>query len=355
MFIGGGIMPIENYGVWVAKPVRVSAERAEDDPESPHIHLFYDDGTGGNFGGARRASINVKSLSSISELVYWVVRDFTHPIVDEIRDLNQGFHELESRPGGAAMDYIRGNLMDFSRGRILPHDVHGGQNDIIDFVMPDLQMAIEREATIYLFGEPYGDRQGIHDVHMNQGSAARFARFNGVWQDGGIVIHFEEDERFDAIFLAFASQAVHTDETTGHALPGSQNFAQLLGREPGGGEQPISDDLRVAILAALVNPEGPENQPRSTGRPESVYLLNRTSEAISMDGWSILNRVDHAQAIESGITLSAGEVRTFEVPNAPLSNSGGLITLLDQDGNKVDGVSYTKKQGRDEGKVVVFR
>jgi hypothetical protein len=32
-------MPIKNYGVWVAKAVRVSAERAEQDPKSPHIHL----------------------------------------------------------------------------------------------------------------------------------------------------------------------------------------------------------------------------------------------------------------------------------------------------------------------------
>ncbi|WP_036476831.1 hypothetical protein [Myxosarcina sp. GI1] len=33
-------MPIDKYGVWVAKPIRVSAERAAQDPRSPHIHLF---------------------------------------------------------------------------------------------------------------------------------------------------------------------------------------------------------------------------------------------------------------------------------------------------------------------------
>lgn len=54
-------MPINKYGVWVATAVKVSAERAIQDRESPHIHLFYDDGSGGNFEGARRASINVKS------------------------------------------------------------------------------------------------------------------------------------------------------------------------------------------------------------------------------------------------------------------------------------------------------
>lgn len=34
-------MPIDPYGVWCAKAIRVTAETAEDDPDSPHIHLFY--------------------------------------------------------------------------------------------------------------------------------------------------------------------------------------------------------------------------------------------------------------------------------------------------------------------------
>lgn len=94
--------------------------------------------------------------------------------------------------------------------------------------MPELEAAINRSATIYLFGEPYDDKQGIHNVHMNQGSQAGFKQYNGVWQDGGVLIYFPDADRFDAIFLAFASQAVHTDEITGHGLSGSQNFAQLI-------------------------------------------------------------------------------------------------------------------------------
>ncbi|MGL5835173.1 MAG: DUF2278 family protein [Waterburya sp.] len=61
-------MSIKNYGVWVAKPVRVSAERAEQDPKSPHIDLYYKNPE--NDSEEFRAAINVKSLSEISELVY---------------------------------------------------------------------------------------------------------------------------------------------------------------------------------------------------------------------------------------------------------------------------------------------
>lgn len=229
-------MPIDKYGVWVATPVSVSAERAEQDPDSPHIHLFYDDGSGGNFDNTRRASINVKSGSKISELVFWLIQNYRHPIVEELRGLKMGFHRIPSLPGGTALDYIRGNLIDLSTGRILPHDLSGPRDDIIDFVMPELQAAINRNATIYLFGEPYSDMQGIHDIHMNQGSQAQFQKYNGVWQDGGIMIYFPDEDRFSAIFLAFASQAAHTNEETGHSLQGSQNLAQLINNTGGSRE-----------------------------------------------------------------------------------------------------------------------
>lgn len=348
-------MPIDNYSVWVARPVRVSAERAEQDPDTPHIHLFYDDGSGGNYDNARRASINVKSGSELSELVFWLIQNFQHPIVDELRSLAMGFQGIPSQAGGVALDYIRGNLIDLSQGRLLPHDRPGSGDDIIDFVMPELQAAINRNGTAYLFGEPYDDMQGIHDIHMNQGSQGQFKKYNGVWQDGGVIIHFPDEDRFAAIFLAFASQAIHTDEAEGHGLPGSQNLAQLLGQGGDGGDITIADDLRVVIVAALVNPIGGENQPDASGRPEMVYLLNRSTQGISLGGWSLLNKNDEARIISDDIWLAPGEVRSVTMGGAPLSNKGGLISLLDNNGNKVDGVSYSKDQASKEGELVIFR
>ena len=191
---------------------------------------------------------------------------------------------------------------------------------------------------------------------MNQGSQGRFKQYNGVWQDGAIIVHFPDENRFAAIFLAFASQDIHTDEVTGHGLPGSQNFAQLLGNVPDDDDGPIIvDDRRVAILAALVNPLGPENQPNAIGRPETVYLLNRSTQGISLGGWSLLNKRDDAHILSVDTWLAPGEVRPVTMGQTPLSNQGGLISLLDERGNKVDGVSYTKEQARKEGELVIFR
>lgn len=86
------------------------------------------------------------------------------------------------------------------------------------------------------------------------------------------------------------------------------------------------DDLRVAIIAALVNPVGAENQPNSTEQPEMVYLLNRSVKGISLGGWSLLNKNDEAHVISSDIWLAPGELRPVTMGQAPLSNSGGLIS-----------------------------
>jgi AICAR transformylase/IMP cyclohydrolase PurH len=53
--------------------------------------------------------------------------------------------------------------------------------------------------------------------------------------------------------------------------------------------------------------------------------------------------------------LAPGEVKRLEMKGVPLSNQGGLISLLDDQGIKVDGVSYTKPQTSKEGEVIIFR
>lgn len=343
-------MPVENYGVWVCKPVRVTAERATEDSESPHIHLFYKNQESDS--EEFRASINVKSLSELSELVFWENNNFQHPIVNKLSDLEPGFQEVPSEVGGVALDYIRGNLMSLDEGQILPHDLPEERDDIIDYVMPVLQSAIDRNTNVYLFGEPYSNQRGIHNIHMNQGSAGRFTSSNGVYQDGGIIIHFLNEDRYAAIFLAFASQAVHTDDLGGNALPESKNFKELLdGRE----DTPITDNLPVAIIAALVNPVGSENQGDSNVKPEVVYLLNRSTQDISLKDWSLVNINGESYRITDDAVLASGEIRIVTMTQVPLSNQGGLISLLDEKGNKVDGVTYTRKQAQKSGELVIFR
>jgi uncharacterized protein YukJ len=83
---------------------------------------------------------------------------------------------------------------------------------------------------MYVFGSRFGPQKGkdptfkfspqlgVHDVHMNQGNSKKFAKDDGVFQDGALLINLPQKDQWIAIFLAFQSQSFRTDDRTGHRL-----------------------------------------------------------------------------------------------------------------------------------------
>lgn len=215
--------------------------------------------------------------------------------------------------------------------RSLPPDASGRDNDLADVLDHYIKRAIaDRTARITVFGQRWGPEphvqdkvfgflpgNGVHDVHMNQGNSEQFRRDDGVWQDGGRLVHLPREARWIGILLAFQSQAWHTDDTTGHATPDAP-------------PRPDGQPSAVRILAALVNPAGPAPE------PESVLLLNASPQPVDLTGWRIADRHKRTSPIPAG-PLRAGA--TLQIPlsdgEAQLGNDGGAITLLDARGLKV--------------------
>ena len=147
-------------------------------------------------------------------------------------------------------------------------------------------------------------------------------------------------EQWVGVFLAFQSQSWHTDDTTGHTL------------DTGGGDVTGATgdiDGRVRVIAALVNPMG-----NDVGL-ERVTLLNVTPSAIDMQGWEIADKNKRRTTIPTA-TLDPGDTLVVHLSGAgaQLSNKGGIITLLDPDGLKVSGVSYTRVEARQQGWTLAF-
>ncbi|KAF7171810.1 hypothetical protein CNMCM5623_004141 [Aspergillus felis] len=213
-------MGIPKYGVWVAQPTHYTAQTEKQDPKSPHIYLYFTDGTSTK---QYEAAINVKSTDKDTRLVFWFDRAFSHPLTQTLSNLDGGFTLLNAE-GQKGLDYIRtSGLVDINAGKVLPHDIPGPNNDILDSLDPIISDAIAQKARMYVFGSSYGT--GIHDVHMNQGSLPRFE--NGVYEDGALLLQFE-DGHWEAVFLAFASQRIPTDDN-GEAKQGSEDLAEILG------------------------------------------------------------------------------------------------------------------------------
>jgi hypothetical protein len=168
--------------------------------------------------------------------------------------------------------------------------------------------------------------------NMNQGNIPRFKGDDGVWQDGALLIHFPQLDQWVGTFLAFQSQAWHTDDATGHALADVPTPAV---------------DLVVRIVGAMVNPVGPGPE------RETVTLLNASPNRIDLSGWQIADKLKNKHALTGSLAAGAILVVTLS-PRVQLGNNGGIITLLNKLGLKVDGVSYTEEQARREGWTVVF-
>ena len=348
-------MPLKNYGVLKGKAIEVRPAAGQN----PHYQVYLVDDT-----TDYRIAINVQSALSPSELEYLIDDRFTHPITALLEALPRGYTKIASKPGTTALDFIRGNLFDRTKMRILPPNLPGLDNDLNEKIDSVMQRAVaDEEAVVYAFGERWGPEKnkkdkyfgflpgnGIHDIHMNQSNVGQFVGDDGVWQDGGVLVHFPSQNQWVGVFLKFQSQGWHTDDKTGHAI----------GDQPEPKPQPVvptptppqplptSGDPQglVRIVAALVNSvQSPE--------VEIVTLVNASPREINLQGWVLADTQKNKQKLTG--KLKSGEARAIRVEKpVALSNKGGIITILDETGLKVDGVSYTKAQASNPGWTIVF-
>ena len=107
-------MPLKNYGVLKGKAI----DRKLGNGKNPHYQVLIDTNA-----EKHRIAVNVKSKLSPSELLYFVDDNFEHPITQELVKLDYGFNHLDRKPGGLALDYVRGNMFDTTQMKPLPHDV----------------------------------------------------------------------------------------------------------------------------------------------------------------------------------------------------------------------------------------
>lgn len=339
-------MPIKRYGVLRAAVV----DRRIETTDTPHyqIHLRA-------AGVDYRAALNVRSQLRPPDLLFVAVDHFAHPVIEQVLALPEGFTDLTGQHGGPALDYIRGNLFQRKEMRPVPTAVPGPENDLGDFLDHFVRRALnDSDARAFVFGQAFGPERntkdkifgflpgnGMHDIHMNQGNSGRFVDDDGVFQDGALLLHFPADNDWVAIFLAFQSQAWHTDDTTGHRLPDLP--------KPGPAPTPgaAEPDHLVRIVGALVNPAGPAPE------QETVTLLNASPDEIDLAGWSIADRARNRRPLQG--RLPAGATTLVRLaPPVQLGNHGGAVTLLDDRGLKVDGVAYTAEQADREGWTITF-
>ncbi|WP_417670223.1 DUF2278 family protein [Roseibium sp.] len=319
-----------------------------DDDRNPHIEIRIEDGT-----NSHRIAMNVRSKFHPHDLLYALQHNLASPLLDVVKELPAGMTDLSRKRDTISIDYIRDGLVAKKDMTLAPFQLEGPINDLRDYILPLVQAALnDTDVTFYAFGERWGPENrrpdkyfgflpgsGIHEIHMNQGSTGSHAAGNGVRQDGALLIHFAQTDSWVGVFLCFQTQSWRTDERTGHPLKVEAPVKPI---------DPLAPP--IVIIGALINPYG-----REIGR-ESVTLLNRTDGSLNLAGWQLIDDANRSLALNGH--LAAGETVKIKFEGGAdhprLSNKGGSITLVSDDGTVADRVSYTEEQAAREGWTTVF-
>lgn len=228
-------MSREGYGLLKG---RVRATRSERHGDSPHFQALVD------AGSRFRIAVNTRSVEGDdgAQALLCAIEEIDRPdLTDRLAALSPGFTRLHGPEDGLALDYVRGGLVRREQMRPVPGWRPGKDNDLTDALASLFEDAIvERGAFVCVWGIRWGPEPGVrdevfgfepgdglHNIHMNQGSRDRHSSENRVWRDGGLIVYRPAGDRWTGVFLAFQSQSWRTDD---RGFPIRRNAAERMPR-----------------------------------------------------------------------------------------------------------------------------
>src|SRR5579872_872844 len=316
---------------------------------NPHLWVILEEG-----GRQWFATINIRSDKDASNdpvgksyLYYLIDTDFRHPIVPTILARPNGLSPVDRDYASGALDFQRGNLFDPRLMRVLP--AQGDASDsLVHRLQANMQIAKNVGAEVFFYGNAFRKDNphqtdaafgytpdtpfGVDNIHMTQGDPRAIdqrVHENGAWHDGACFIWDESSRRMTAVFLAFQVQVWHTDEN-GAPVPGltgceppTYDFANGLGA-------PLPQQSRAAEITS---------SHRAADRTGLVIVTNMSTAPLDLTGWSILAEAETNVALPAG-AVGAGQAISVALNAGVLNDEGGILTLRDPAGLRVDGVSY---------------
>jgi hypothetical protein len=75
---------------------------------------------------------------------------------------------------------------------------------------------------------------------------------------------------------------------------------------------------------------------------------------VDLTGWRLADRLKHSCPLPTGPLAAGATLEVAAQDGVQFGNQGGAITVLDPQGLKVAGVSYTGAQAQREGWTIVF-
>lgn len=300
------------------------------------------------------ATINVRSDKDApndpvakSFLYYLIDTEFSHPIAPSVIARPYGVSRVNRSYQSGAVDYQRGNLFDPNLMRIAPPQ-GPGDDGLVQRIGALLDIAKSQGSDVFFFGNAFAKdnpRQtdaafgytpntpfGLDCIHMAQGDTRALdmrLHENGWWHDGAAFIYDPHARRMTAIFLAFQVQSWHTNDW-GDAVAGATGDEAPAYDFSSGAGVPTAPPARAAELTSLH---------RAADGSASVVVANMTSAALDLTGWTLLVDDAHRLPLPSQ-ALGPGKPLSVDLPAGTVTDGGGILSLFNPQGLKVDGVAF---------------
>jgi uncharacterized protein YukJ len=328
---------------------KVSAFAPAQPPGNPHLWVILEAD-----GRKYFATINVRSDKDTSGdpvgksyLYYLIDADLKHPIIPSVLARPAGLSPIERSYAGGAIDFQRGNLFDPRAMRVLPME-GDGDDTLVHRLGALLDLAKAQGSDVFFYGNAFAKDNphqtdaafgytpdtpfGVDNIHMTQGDPQAINRRvheNGTWHDGACFIWDAQSNRMTGAFLSFQTQAWHTNDN-GDLLYGVTGCEAPLYDFANGIGEPTPLRARAAELTSLH---------RAPDGTSTVVVANMTAASLDLAGWALIAETTKRIDLPAG-PLAAAQPLSVTMPAGAIIDSGGVLTLVNAAGLRVDGVAY---------------
>ncbi|WP_322055090.1 DUF2278 family protein [Paraburkholderia bannensis] len=204
------------YGYAKGKIVSAPQLKSMRRPHETQYHLHF----GVSVAGAQwDVAVNVGTTDADDLLKYKLLFDFRHEVLATLKEAASGSQDLTGQSALPAIDFERSDFLA-NTGNWRDSDVMDGTEAVepVATLKRLLERAQQAGNDVYVFGRFYSEGDGVHDVHMNQGSKGSFIHrpgddsndHNDIWQDGALLVDLGEPQ-WALYVAAFDQQWVPTD------------------------------------------------------------------------------------------------------------------------------------------------
>jgi Uncharacterized conserved protein (DUF2278) len=219
-------MALAHYGVLAGRLTGHHRDTPDNQGRWFHVHVELEAA-----GAAYDCAVDVDSHES-NVGVQWRLLSLAPAQLGAVTTLADGYHELPRQQTAGALDLIRHPALAPPAGCLFVAKPPAWLEALIDRLVQSrrwmtgsnieaataLETILQPDRRTLIWGEPFTQGRGMHNVHQNQGDPAssQWWAENAIWQDGAVMTQ-RPDGALDAFVSKFSSQASKTD-ADGHPV-----------------------------------------------------------------------------------------------------------------------------------------